>query len=63
MIADCGWQLRAGGMGRPFALDYGAVLAVAEARGADKALIADVLPIVERAVIANLAGEGEGDGE
>ncbi|WP_173426225.1 DUF7697 family protein [Sphingomonas hengshuiensis] len=50
-------------MGRPFALDYGAVLAVAEARGADKALIADVLPIVERAVIANLAGEGEGDGE
>lgn len=54
MIADCGRQLRTGGMGRPFAMDYGAVLAMARARGADLELVADVLPIVEAEVIANL---------
>lgn len=51
-------------MGRPFALDYSAVMQVGHARGADLALLADVLPIAEAAIINGLLEEeGGGDGE
>ena len=44
----------------PFALDYGAVMAVASARGADAELIAEVLPAAEAAILASL-DDGSGD--
>lgn len=49
-------------MGGPFGLDFGAVLMMGAAMGADLELLADVLPDVEAARIAGLRGEGgEGD--
>lgn len=56
----CRSQLRVG-FGGPYALDYGAVLAMGDAMGADRALLADVLPAVENAILAGLDGEGGGD--
>lgn len=58
MIAGCGSQLRVGGMGVPFALDFGAVMAVGTARGVDLDLLAEALPAVEAAILA-----GRDDGE
>jgi hypothetical protein len=46
-------------MGSPFALDMGAVMAVAQARGVDLELLADVLPAAEAAILAGLRDEGE----
>ena len=64
MIAGCGSQLRTGGMGKPFALDFGAIMAVGAARQVDLGLLADVLPAAERAVIgALLEDDSSGEGE
>lgn len=52
MIAACGSQLRIGPTGKPFAIDYGAVMAVGAARAVDIALLSEVLPFAEHAVIA-----------
>lgn len=51
MLAGCGSQLRVGGLGQPFALDFGAVMLVGQARGADTALLAELLPATERAIL------------
>jgi hypothetical protein len=48
-------------MGTPIGLDYGAVMAVATARGADVELLSEVLPAVEAAILDNLAGEESDD--
>lgn len=48
-------------MGTAFALDYGAVMAVGAAQGADVELLAEVLPAVEKAVLDSLAEDGGGD--
>lgn len=53
VIKTCGRQLRAGFSG-PFALDFGAVLAMAEAMGAPRWMVAEVLPDVEAAIIAGI---------
>ncbi len=52
MIAGCGSQLRVGGLGTPFALDFGAVMTVGQARGADADLLAELLPDAEHAILA-----------
>ena len=48
-------------MGGPFALDFGAVMAVAAAIGADTALVAELLPDVENAILTGIAGDDDGD--
>ena len=48
-------------MGTPFALDFGAVMAVGQARGIDVEMLADVLPAADRAVIAGLSDSPGGD--
>ena len=48
-------------MGRPFALDFGTIMQMGGALGADAALLAEVLPIAEAAIvnrIAEIAEEG-----
>lgn len=45
-------------MGHPFALDYGSVMMVAAARGADVDLVAELLPIVEPLILAGLQDAG-----
>ena len=52
MLSDCGSQLRVAGIGAPFALDYGAVMLVGQARGADTELLAELLPVAERAILS-----------
>jgi hypothetical protein len=47
-------------MGTPFALDFGAVMIVAAARGADSEMVADLLPVVETAVLASLSDDESG---
>lgn len=48
-------------MGRPFGLDYGAIMTVGAHRGADLSLLAEVLPSVEAAILAMYAAHSEGD--
>lgn len=48
--------------GQVFGLDFGAVMAVAAARGAPIDLLADILPDVEPAVVAHYQPQGEDDG-
>lgn len=65
MLSGCGSQLRVGGLGTPFGLDYGAVMLVAQARSVDLVLVAELLPITERAILSGGPGTGddeEGDG-
>jgi hypothetical protein len=50
VIRRCGGQVRAGAKG-PYALDFGAVLVLADAMGATSALLADVLPHVEPVIV------------
>lgn len=63
----CGGQVRVGGGGMapatPFALDYGAVMTFAAAREVDLSMVADVLPVVESAIIASFRTTDETDGE
>lgn len=60
MIAGCGQQLRAA-FGGAFGLDFGAIMQIGSARGADLELLADVLPQVEAARLAGLQDGGEMD--
>lgn len=48
-------------MGQPFALDFGAVMVMGAALGADMDMLASVLPDAEAAIIAGLSGDAEGD--
>ncbi|WP_419808388.1 DUF7697 family protein [Sphingomonas sp.] len=54
--------MRVGSTGHPFALDFGAIMQVGAARGADAELLGEVLPIAELAIVTNLLEEGGGDG-
>jgi hypothetical protein len=47
--------------GKPFALDYTAVMAIGAALGADMEMLADVLPDAEAAIVARFAGDDGGD--
>tara|TARA_R110002124_G_scaffold173690_4_gene341329 strand:- start:22016 stop:22231 length:216 start_codon:yes stop_codon:yes gene_type:complete len=58
VIQGCRWQLRVG-MNGPTGLDFGAVLAMAQARGIAPDLLADVLPDVEQVLV--LAARGDAD--
>jgi len=49
------------GMGGPYGLDFGAIMTMGAALGADLELLADVLPGIEAARIGGLSGEEEGD--
>lgn len=52
-------QVVAGGaISRPIGLDFPAVFAMASAIGADRELLAGVLPGVERAILLGLSGDG-----
>lgn len=53
-------QLRVG-MAGAFGLDYGAVLAFAAATGADLALVAELLPVMEAAAVNRIADAGDDD--
>jgi hypothetical protein len=61
VILGCRWQLRMGPTG-PVGLDFGAVMALAAARGAPADLIADVLPEIETTLLIALKRSGE-DGD
>lgn len=50
-------------MGAPIGLDFGSIMAVATALGADTALLADVMPAVEPIIIDNLTGQEPADSE
>ncbi|WP_026190804.1 DUF7697 family protein [Methylobacterium sp. WSM2598] len=50
MIQRCGGQVRVG-WGGAYALDFGAVLLMAEAMGGASPLLADVLPRIEPIII------------
>lgn len=58
MIERCGGQVRAG-FGGPYALDFGAILMMADAMGARSALLAEMLPIVEPLIVRAYQAEGE----
>jgi len=50
VIERCGGQVRAG-MGAPYALDFTAVLLLADAMGAGTTLLSDVLPSIEAVIV------------
>ncbi|MET3692338.1 DUF1799 domain-containing protein [Methylobacterium goesingense] len=58
VLERCGGQVRAG-MGSPYALDFTAVLLLADAMGARTALLADVLPSVEAVIVKAYREESE----
>ncbi len=61
VIRRCGGQIRAAFAG-PYALDYGAILMMADAMGAETALLADALPSVEP-IIVKAYRENADDGD
>jgi hypothetical protein len=61
VLSGCARQLRAG-MGGPYALDFAAVLAMGQAQGADMALLAALLPTVERILLDQLTEDTPNDG-
>ncbi|WP_425441955.1 DUF7697 family protein [Sphingomonas dokdonensis] len=50
--------MRVGPSGHPFGLDYGAVMAVAGALGADPDITVDLLPEAEAAILISMQSEG-----
>lgn len=58
VIERCGGQVRAG-MGTPYALDFTAVLLLADAMGAGTTLLADVLPSIEAVIVKSYREESE----
>lgn len=58
MLRGAGGQLRVG-MGGAFALDWTAVIAAARLRGAATAMLAEVLPAVEAAILRGLKSDDE----
>ncbi|GAA0278292.1 hypothetical protein LNAOJCKE_4551 [Methylorubrum aminovorans] len=61
VIRRCGGQVRAAFAG-PYALDFGAILMMADAMGAETALLADALPSVEP-IIVKAYRENADDGD
>jgi hypothetical protein len=61
VIKTCARQLRTGFAGA-YALDFGAVLSMAEAMGAPLWMVAEVLPDVESALIAAMTKSSDSDG-
>lgn len=59
VLNTCERQLRVAGMGKPFALDYAAVMAVGAALGADVTLLAEVLPAAETAILSKFDADPE----
>lgn len=49
------------GFGGVYAVDYGAVLATAEALGADRRLVAELLPRVEGLIVGSYRREDDDD--
>jgi hypothetical protein len=62
VISGCGSQLRVGGMGIPFGLDFGTVMSIATARGANAEWVAELLPVAERVIVAAMSNEPIDDG-
>lgn len=60
MIRASARQFRMG-FERPIGLDFGAILAMGAALGAEPRLLAEVLPAVEGAALAMLAGDPDDD--
>lgn len=58
VIERCGGQVRTG-FGGPYALDFAAILMMADAMGARTTLLADVLPAVEPLIVRAYRTEGE----
>jgi hypothetical protein len=48
-------------MGGPIGLDFGAIMLIGAAQGADLELLSEVLPDFEAVVIASLADDGDDD--
>ncbi|WP_342249383.1 DUF7697 family protein [Sphingomonas sp. OTU376] len=48
-------------MGQPFALDFGAVISVGSALGADLELLVEVLPDAERSILAALSDDADAE--
>lgn len=46
-------------MGQPFALDFGAVMIMGAALGADAEMLAEVLPAAEAAIIGGLSSDND----
>jgi hypothetical protein len=61
VIKTCARQLRTG-FARAYALDFGAVLSMAEAMGAPLWMVAELLPDVESALIAAMTKSSDTDG-
>ncbi|WP_370169823.1 DUF7697 family protein [Sphingobium abikonense] len=61
MVSGCIRQLRAG-MGAPYALDFGAVLSMGTAQGADMTMLAELLPSMERILLDKFSEEAPDDG-
>lgn len=49
--------------GTPVGLDFGAIMTVGAALGADLSLLAEILPDVELTIIAGLSGDTDPDEE
>lgn len=49
--------------GQPFGLDFGAVMLMAQARGTDLALLSEVLPAIEAAILTGREAYDEGGGD
>lgn len=54
MVSGCARQLRAG-LGAPYGLDFGAVLALGAAQRADMGLLSMVLPKIEKILLDQIA--------
>lgn len=62
MIRACPRQLRVG-LGGAIGLDFGAVLAMGAAMGADQRMLAELLPVMEKAALDRMAPDDGGDEE
>ncbi|WP_348645338.1 hypothetical protein [Methylobacterium sp. BTF04] len=58
VIERCAGQVRAG-LGSPYALDFTAILMMADAMGARSGLLADMLPVVEPLIVRAYQTEGD----
>ncbi|WP_230770704.1 DUF7697 family protein [Sphingomonas sp. Leaf4] len=54
--------MRVSGTGLPFALDYGAVMSVGQALGADLDMLADVLPRADAAIVRRINADSDEGG-
>jgi hypothetical protein len=63
VISACRSQVRTAGTGAVVGLDYGAILMVAQARGADCAMVADLLPDIEGVILTLLREERDAEGD